>query len=71
MVGLDATVSAQQCLEFFASGAGEVKYFRYCTRQGDPVKYALVEFTEQPSVVKALAMNDRQLGLARLKVIND
>ena len=68
VIGLDTTVSAQQCMEAFSAGAGEVKYFRYCTRDGDPVKYALVEFTEQPSVSKALAMNDAQLGGTRVKV---
>ena len=46
VVGIDSTVSAQQCMEFF-SEAGEVKFFRYCTRENDPVKYALVEFTDR------------------------
>jgi len=41
VVGIDSTVSAQSCMEMFAE-AGEVKYFRYCMRIGDPIKYALV-----------------------------
>jgi len=41
IVGIDSTVSAQACMEMF-SEAGEVKYFRYCTKIGDPIKYALV-----------------------------
>ncbi len=59
LVGVDSTVSAQQCMEFFAE-AGEVKYFRYCTKDGDPVKYALVEYSEKSSVVKAMHMSGRQ-----------
>ncbi len=68
VVGLDSTVSAQQCMEAFQEGAGEVKYFRYCTRPTDANKYALVEFTDHNSVVPALQMNDRQLGMSRIKV---
>ena len=67
VLGLDSTVSAQQCMELFAE-AGEVKYFRFCTRSNDPVKYALVEFSEHASVIAALCMNDRQLGTSRIKV---
>ena len=54
VVGLDSTVSAQQCVDAFNGGAGEVKYFRFCTRGTDAVKYALVEFTDHSSVVPAL-----------------
>ena len=70
VAGLDTTVSAQQCMEFFAENAGEVKYFRYCTRDHDHVKYALIEFSERASVVSALNLNDRQLGTAIIKVIH-
>lgn len=67
VIGLDSTVSAQQSVETF-SRAGEVKFFRHCTRENDSVKYGLIEFTEQPSVVEALKMNDLQLGMSRIKV---
>ena len=70
VAGLDSTVSAQQCMEFFAENAGEVKYFRYCTRDQDHIKYALIEFSERASVVSALNLNDRQLGTAVVKVIH-
>jgi len=70
VAGLDTTVSAQQCMEFFAENAGEVKYFRYCTREHDHTKYALIEFSERASVVSALHLNDRQLGTAMIKVIH-
>jgi len=70
VAGLDTTVSAQQCMEFFAENAGEVKYFRYCTRDHDHTKYALIEFSERASVASALNLNDRQLGTAIIKVIH-
>ena len=70
VAGLDSTVSAQHCMEFFAENAGEVKYFRYCTRDQDHIKYALIEFSERASVVSALNLNDRQLGTAVIKVIH-
>ena len=71
VAGLDSTVSAQQCMEFFAENAGEVKYFRYCTGTAhDHIKYALIEFSERASVVSALNLNDRQLGTAMIKVIH-
>ena len=67
VVGIDSTVSAQSCMELF-SDAGEVKYFRYCTRPNDPIKYALIEFTDMSSVGPALQLNDRVLGMSKIKV---
>lgn len=67
VVGIDSTVSAQSCMELF-SEAGEVKYFRYCTRPNDPIKYALIEFTDISSVGPALLINDRVLGMSKIKV---
>lgn len=67
VVGIDSTVSAQACMEMFAE-AGEVKYFRYCTRLNDPIKYALIEFTDQSSVAEALKFNNRTLGLSKIQV---
>ena len=63
-------MAAQQCMEFFAEHAGEVKYFRYCTRDHDHIKYALIEFSERASVVSALNLSERQLGTAIIKVIH-
>ena len=67
VVGIDSTVSAQSCIELF-SEAGEVKYFRYCTRPHDSIKYALIEFSDTNSVAAALQMNDRTLGMTKIKV---
>merc|ERR1719384_3052962 len=60
-------VSAQMCMEFF-SEAGEVKFFRYCTRENDPIKYAMVEFSDKGSIVPALLMSGRQLGTSTIQV---
>ena len=57
VAGLDSTVTAQQCMDFFNENAGEVKFFRFCTRAGDHVKYALAEFTDKAAVVNALKLN--------------
>jgi len=67
VVGIDSTVSAQACMDLFAE-AGEVKYFRFCTRPNDPVKYALIEFSDISSVGPALQLNDRTLGLSKINV---
>ena len=50
-------MTGQQCMDYLNDNAGEVKYFRFCTRSGDPVKYALAEFTERSSVINALKLN--------------
>ena len=57
VAGLDKTVSAQQCIDYLNEKAGEVKYFRFCTRAGDPVKYALAEFSDRAAVINALKLN--------------
>jgi len=67
VINIDSTVSAQQCMEFF-SEAGEVKFFRYCTRENDATKYALIEFSERSSVVPALLMSGRPLGTSIIQV---
>ena len=67
VIGVCAQVSAQQCMEFF-SEAGEVKFFRFCTRENDPMKFALVEFSDRNSVVPALLMSGRQLGTSKIQI---
>ena len=67
VVGIDSTVTAQACMELFAE-AGEIKYFRFCTRPNDPVKYALIEFSDVTSIGPALQLNDRTLGMSNIEV---
>nr|CAH0111646.1 unnamed protein product [Daphnia galeata] len=66
-INLDPSRSAKQVIDFFSS-AGEVKYFRFCTKQGDDVQYAMIEFVEQESVVPALKLNNKQFGDSIIKV---
>jgi len=68
VAGLDKTVSAQQCIDYLNEKAGEVKYFRFCTRAGDPVKYALAEFSDRAAVINALKLNGQVLGVTPLQV---
>ncbi len=55
-------------IDFFSS-AGEVKYFRFCTKHGDENKYAMIEFVEQESVVPALKLNNKQFGDSIIKYV--
>uniref|UniRef100_A0A224XNB6 Putative splicing factor arginine/serine-rich n=1 Tax=Panstrongylus lignarius TaxID=156445 RepID=A0A224XNB6_9HEMI len=57
---IDSNITAQQLIDFFGT-AGDVKYVRFCTRENDPNKYALVEFSEQSSIITALKMNGSDL----------
>ena len=54
-------LSAKKVVQFFSS-AGEVKYFRFCSKENDDTRYAMIEFVEQESVVPALKLNNKQLG---------
>nr|CAG4636547.1 EOG090X0EEC [Eubosmina coregoni]SVE70084.1 EOG090X0EEC [Eubosmina coregoni] len=66
-INLDPTLSAKKVIQFFAS-AGEVKYFRFCSKENDDIRYAMIEFVEQESVVPALKLNNKQLGDNTIKV---
>ncbi|KAK9499184.1 hypothetical protein O3M35_003683 [Rhynocoris fuscipes] len=57
---IDNNITAQQLIDFFGA-AGDVKYVRFCTRENDPNKYALIEFSEQSSIITALKMNGSEL----------
>ncbi|CAL8069796.1 unnamed protein product [Orchesella dallaii] len=58
---IDHDISEEDVIEYF-SRAGEVKYFRFCTRDNDPLKFALIEFSEQPAILDALTLNGNTLG---------
>jgi arginine/serine-rich splicing factor 12 len=68
VINIDPTMSAQACLEFFGKNAGEVKYFRWCTKEGDERKMALVEFTDYGAVIPAMRLNDTVMGNNTIKV---
>lgn len=67
VAGIENSASTQQLIDFFST-AGEVKYVRFCTREGDVDRYALVEFSDQNSIISALQMNGKELNGKNIKV---
>ncbi|OXA59804.1 putative splicing factor, arginine/serine-rich 7 [Folsomia candida] len=67
IANIDPEITGHDLLELFGN-AGEIKYLRMCTRDNDPILYALVEFTEQPSVLSALQCNGTLMGTKHIKV---
>lgn len=67
IMNIDPTFSASQVVDFFCT-AGEVKYFRMCSRETDNIQYGLIEFVEQETVVPALKLNNKQMGDRVIKV---
>lgn len=65
---LEASVSADQLLDFFASNNVEIKYLRLCTRDSDTDHYALIELSEQASILPALQLNGRLLAGKPIKM---
>ncbi|KAF6205285.1 hypothetical protein GE061_019454 [Apolygus lucorum] len=59
---LDPSVTAQQIIDFF-SKAGDVKYVRFCKKElENGINYALIEFSEQTSIINALKLNGVEMG---------
>ncbi|KAL7288474.1 hypothetical protein TKK_0017555 [Trichogramma kaykai] len=59
---LDSSTTEHNIIDFFSQRNIEVKYIRLCTRDSDHDHYALVEFSEQSSVVPALLYNGDMLN---------
>lgn len=57
----------QQLIDHF-SQAGEVKYLRFCERDSDKLRYALIEMMEHESLIKALQLNDSVIDGQAVKV---
>ncbi|CAG7830630.1 unnamed protein product [Allacma fusca] len=68
VANIDTDLKSEEVVEYF-SRAGEVKYFRFCTRDNDPLHYALIEFSDQPSILDALRLNGTKLGSKRINVV--
>merc|ERR1712227_1087605 len=62
------SISAQAVMDYFSTGAGEVKYFRWCSKDGSEDRYALVEFTDYGAVPAAMRMNNTMIGESLIKV---
>jgi len=64
---LDSSISAEQLMTFF-NRLGEVKYLRMAGDEGQPTRFAFIEFTDQSSVANALQYNGTILAGRALKI---
>ncbi len=67
VIGVDESITGEQLVEFFQK-AGDVKYVRFCTREKDDNKYAMVEFSEQSSIIPGLKLNGQELAGKKIQV---
>ena len=63
-----ADTSSQDVIDAFTTGAGEVKYFRWCSKDGSDERFALVEFTDYGAIPAAMRMNNTVVGEDTIKV---
>ncbi|KMQ87998.1 putative splicing arginine serine-rich 7-like protein [Lasius niger] len=68
VANLDSLVSPEQLLDFFSNNNVEIKYLRMCSRDSDGEHYALVELSEQATVIAALLLNGKQLLERSIKI---
>jgi len=72
IMGVGATSTNQDVIDFFTNGSGEVKYFRWCSNKsesdGSDTKTALVEFSDYGAVIPAMRLNNTMLGDNIVKV---
>ncbi|XP_072748146.1 probable splicing factor, arginine/serine-rich 7 [Anoplolepis gracilipes] len=68
VANLDSLVSPEQLLDFFSNNNVEIKYLRMCSRDSDSEHYALVELSEQATVIAALLLNGKQLAERPIKI---
>lgn len=66
-MNVDENVTDEELINFFQK-AGDVKYIRWCSRENDITRYALIEFSEQASVIAGLKLNGVQLGSRPVQV---
>lgn len=67
VINVDESINGEQLIDFFQK-AGDVKYVRFCTRDSDSNRYALVEFNEQRSIIAGLKLNGSQLAGKTIQV---
>jgi len=68
VMGIGQAISAQEVMDYFSTGAGEVKYFRWCSKDGSEDRFALVEFTDYGAVPAAMRLNNTMIGESMIKV---
>lgn len=69
IANIDASVSPESMIEYFGKQAGEVKFARMAGDEGSAVRAAYIEFTDQVSVVRALALSGQLLGSRPMSVV--
>jgi len=65
VMGIGTSTAAQEVMDCFATGAGEVKYFRWCAKEvgGQEVgRMALMEFTDYGAIIPAMRLNNTMIG---------
>jgi len=65
---LSLSITPEQLLQLFGTQAGEVKYARMAGDEGFGSRAAFVEFTEQVSVMRALALTGQTVGDCLIRV---
>lgn len=73
VMGIAKDTTAQDVMQYFGTGAGEVKYFRWCGKDGletedETGRDALLEFTDYGAVIPAMRLNNTKMGEATIKV---
>ena len=68
VMDIGADTGSQEVVDAFTTGAGEVKYFRWCTKDGSDQRLALVEFTDYGAIPAAMRLNNTVLGESTIKV---
>ena len=73
VMGIGVSTTAQEVMDYFSTGAGEVKYFRWCSKDGaeDGTRFALVEFSDYGAIPAAMRLNNTLLGGFTVKVSYD
>ena len=70
VMGIGVSTAAQEVMDYFSTEAGEVKYFRWCSKDGaeDGTRFALVEFSDYGAIPAAMRLNNTVLGGFTVKV---
>jgi len=71
VMGINVNTTAQDVMDYFAIGAGEVKYFRWCAKEAtgqEGSRMALLEFTDYGAIIPAMRLNNTMVGDAMVTV---
>merc|ERR1712013_8370 len=75
-LGVSKETTAQEVMQYFGNGAGEVKYFRWCTRDGVEAekdeetngRTCMLEFTDYGAIIPAIRLNNTDINGNEIKV---